>query len=205
LSMLDTVIAFLWGSDMGAHTFVGDELPAETAQSFIDLVYQTSDGHISVAVQSDKEWNSLTRALEKPEWLNDPRFASAALRQKNIDERLKLTQEALLLRSTDDWLERLEAEDVPCAPVLTRREVIKHPQVVANDTVVELEHPIAGKVRQTRQAPRFSKTAQTVRHQAPQLGENSVAILTEAGFSTDEIDALVAAQVTTNADSSGNI
>jgi len=51
LSMLDTVISFLWGSDMGGHTFVGDELEQETAQSFIDLIYQTQDGYISVAVQ----------------------------------------------------------------------------------------------------------------------------------------------------------
>jgi len=59
LSMLDTVVSFLWGSDMGAHTFVGDELEKETAQSFIDLIYETAEDYISVAVQSDKEWAGL--------------------------------------------------------------------------------------------------------------------------------------------------
>ena len=63
LSMLDSVVAFLWASDMGSQTFVGKELPQEESQSFIDLIYETADGFISVAVQSDKEWQNLTRAL----------------------------------------------------------------------------------------------------------------------------------------------
>ena len=75
LSMLDAVVAFLWGSDMGSQTFVEEAIPQQEAASFIDLIYATATGHISVAVQSDKEWEALARALERPEWLADPRFA----------------------------------------------------------------------------------------------------------------------------------
>src|SRR5436309_4701060 len=64
LSMLDTVIAFLWASDLASQTFVGGELPQAEAASFIDLIYETSDGYLSVAVQTDREWQALTRALE---------------------------------------------------------------------------------------------------------------------------------------------
>ncbi|MGI9406239.1 MAG: CaiB/BaiF CoA transferase family protein [Hyphomicrobiaceae bacterium] len=191
LSMLDTVIAFLWNSDMGAHTFVGDELKKETSQSFNDLIYETGDGYISVAVQSDKEWAGLARVVDKPEWLEDPRFANAALRHKNIDARLELTQEVLRNDTTASWLERLEAEDVPCAPVLKRREMIHHPQVVANDMIVESDHPVAGRVRQARLAPRFSGTPSPTPHPAPGLGDDTVSILGDAGFSADEIDALI--------------
>ena len=77
VSMLDTVLAFLWGSDMGGHTFVGDEYEKETAQSFIDLIYETADGFISVAVQSDKEWEALCNAFEKKELITDERFFTA--------------------------------------------------------------------------------------------------------------------------------
>ena len=192
LSMLDTIIAFLWGSDMGAHTFVGDELERETSQSFIDLIYETQDGYISVAVQSNKEWAALCAALEKREWLEDPRFATAALRTDNIDERLRLTQEALLKRTSADWLARLAAADVPCAPVLTRREMIRHAQTQANGIVIETEHPIAGRLRQTRPAPAFSGTAVEMRRAAPMLGEQSREILAEIGVETSEIDALEA-------------
>ncbi len=52
LAMLDAIVAFLWHSDMGSQTFVGDELPQQHAASFIDLIYETADGHISVAVMS---------------------------------------------------------------------------------------------------------------------------------------------------------
>jgi crotonobetainyl-CoA:carnitine CoA-transferase CaiB-like acyl-CoA transferase len=65
------VVAFLWHSDMGSQTFVGDELPQQEAQSFIDLIYETADGYITVAVQTDRQWQALTRALQRPAWLDD--------------------------------------------------------------------------------------------------------------------------------------
>ena len=74
LSMLDAVIAFLWSSDMSGYTFIGDDSEREAQQSFIDLIYETADGHISVAVMRRKEWESLSRAVGRPEWLEDPRF-----------------------------------------------------------------------------------------------------------------------------------
>lgn len=190
LSMLDTVISFLWGSDMGGHTFVGHELAQENAQSFIDLIYETSDGYISVAVQSDKEWANLSRAFEMPELLDDQRFKTAALRGKNIDDRLNLTQDVLRTRTTHEWLARLEAEDVPCAPVLHRREMRVHPQVEANETIMEYDHPTAGTLRQARPAPRFSKTPTNVRIAPPALGEHTNEILKEIGLSDLDIETL---------------
>ena len=196
LSMFDTVVSFLWGSDMGAHTFVGDELPRETAQSFIDLIYETQQGYISVAVQSNKEWSGLCRAFNKPEWLEDPRFATAALRGKNIDLRLEMTQEVLLTDTAENWLQRLEAEDVPCAPVLTRTQVIRHPQAEANETVVEIDHPVAGRLRQAQPAPRFSKSPTSFRLSAPLLGADSHQILGHLGLNDAEIEQLASDGVT---------
>jgi crotonobetainyl-CoA:carnitine CoA-transferase CaiB-like acyl-CoA transferase len=195
LSMLDAIVAFLWGSDMGSQTFVDAPLPQQEAASFIDLIYETADGHISVAVQSDREWAALCRALERPDLVEDPRFRTPALRQDNIDARLTLTQEALLARPAAEWLARLEAEDVPCAPVLTRTEMIGHPQIRANGIVVESDHPAAGRLRQTRPAARFSKTPTSIRLGGPALGEHSAEILAEAGLTEDEIATLLAAGV----------
>lgn len=195
LSMLDSVVSFLWSSDMGSQTFVGEEWPQETAQSFIDLIYETADGYISVAVQSDREWAGLCAAIERPDLLDDPRFASPALRHKNIDERLSLTQAALRGRGSAEWLARLEANDVPCAPVLRRREVIEHPQILANDILLETEHPKAGRLRQARHAPRFSETPAEHRRGAPGLGEHTREVLLDAGLSEDEIEALAADRV----------
>ena len=191
LSMIDAIMAFLWGSDMGSQTFVEDPLPQQKAASFIDLIYETVDGYISVAVQSDREWAALARAVERPEWLEDPRFRTPALRQQNIDERLKLTNEAMRERKTEDWLERLEAEDVPCAPVLTRWEAIRHPQIEANGIVVESDHPVVGRLRQTRPAARFSDTPASIERGGPTLGEHTADLLAEAGYSGSEIAEMV--------------
>jgi crotonobetainyl-CoA:carnitine CoA-transferase CaiB-like acyl-CoA transferase len=190
LSMLDAVLAFLWASDMSLQTFVGQEVTGRTAASFIDLIYETSNGFMTVAVMGNKEWTALTRALERPEWLDDPRFKTPALRDQNIDDRLQMTQDVLKSRTTEEWLARLEAEGVPCAPVLTRDEVIAHPQVLASNILMQTEHPVVGRLRQTRPAARFARTPPEYRRGAPLLGEHTSEVLGELGLSRQDIDVL---------------
>lgn len=192
LSMLDTVVSFLWSSDMGAHTFVGAESASEPAQSRIDLIYETGDGHITVAVNQDKEWVGFARAAERPDLLEDERFRTAESRQTFRDERLELIQSVLAERTTAEWLDRLESHDVPCAPVLTRRGMIGHPQVRANALIVETDHPEAGRLRHTRSPAQFSVTEPEHRRPAPVLGGHTREILSEHGFDEGEIAALVA-------------
>lgn len=191
VSMLAAVVDFLWHSDMGSQTFVGDELAQAEAASFIDLIYATADRYISVAVQTDAQWRAFCGAVERPEWLDDPRFATAARRQEHVDERLALTQAVLRARGAGEWLERLQAAGVPCAPVLTRTEMIRHPQVQANALVLEQDHPSAGRLRQARPAATFDGTA-PVGGPAPRLGEHGRSVLAEAGYSEAEIERLVA-------------
>jgi crotonobetainyl-CoA:carnitine CoA-transferase CaiB-like acyl-CoA transferase len=187
LSMLEAVLAFLWSSDMGGQTFVGDEPARQEPASAFDLIYETADGYMTVAALTDRQWAGLARVAERPEWLEDERFKTPALRQQNIDARLELTQEALLQRPAADWLERLTAAGVPCGPVLTRNQVIRHPQVAALGLVVETEHPRAGRLRQTRAAARFSQTSPEIRRGAPTLGEHTQEVLAEIGYSAAEV------------------
>jgi crotonobetainyl-CoA:carnitine CoA-transferase CaiB-like acyl-CoA transferase len=195
LSMLDAVVAFLWSSDMGSQTYVGKDVSLQRAASFIDLIYQTADGYMSVAVMTDRQWAGLSRALEHPEWLDDPRFKTTAQRDLNIDDRLALIQSELSRRTSDEWMERLEAEGVPCTPVLTRAQMIDHAQIRAGGIVVESDHPQAGRLRQARNAARFSVTEPQHRRGAPVLGEHTDQVLAEAGLSADEIKALRGAGV----------
>ncbi len=191
LSMLDSVIAFLWGSDMGSQTFVdGDAIPQQDAASFADLIYDTATTPISVAVQSDREWQALARALDRPDWLEDPRFRTVELRQRHINERLAVTQEGLRDRPAEECLALLEKAGVPCAPVLTRNATLTHPQVEANGTIVAVDHPQAGRIRQARPAARFSGTPQALTRGAPGYGADTDAVLREAGFEEAEIGAM---------------
>src|SRR6266566_2572883 len=164
LSMLEAVLAFLWSSDMSGQTFVSDEPPEQEAASAIDLIYETADAYITAAVVTDRQWQGLTRALDKLEWLEDERFKTPALRAQNIEARLQMTQNVLVGRPSAEWLEKLTAADVPCGPVLTRNQMIRHPHVLAMEIVEEYEHPKAGRLRQARAAARFSKTPAEIRH-----------------------------------------
>ena len=190
LSMLDAILQFLWVSDYGAQTFPDADVSNQAAASFIDLIYETKDGYMTVAVMSDREWHGLCKALEREEWLEDERFATPAARDENVDERLKITQQVLLERTTDEWMTILEACGVPCAPALTRNGVIEHPQVAASEVLVETEHPAAGRLRQTRNAARFQGSPAAHRLGAPQLGEHCSEILSALGLSEADIVAL---------------
>jgi crotonobetainyl-CoA:carnitine CoA-transferase CaiB-like acyl-CoA transferase len=187
LSMLEAVIAFLWPSDMASQTFIEDGPPRQDSASMIDLVYETADGYITAAVQTDRQWRGLAEALEQPQWLEDPRFRTPALRAENVEARLQLTGDVLLRRPSAEWLDRLTKADVPCAPVLTRNEVIRHPHVQAMEIVEEVEHPQAGHLRQARNAARFSATPAAIRYPAPALGEHTQDILAELGYSAGDI------------------
>lgn len=195
LSMLDAVVAFLWSSDMGSQTFVGREVNVARAATFIDLIYETASGYISVSVMSDEQWKGLALAVGHPEWLEDDRFKTPAGRDRHANERLELTQSALLSRTADEWLKILDDAGVPCAPVLTRSQMVAHPQVQSTGIVVETEHPHAGRLRQARNAARFEGTPAGHRHGAPELGEHTRELLTELGIDPDETARLLDAGV----------
>ncbi len=187
LSMLEAVVAFLWPSDMSGQTFVGDEPARQEAASTIDLIYETADGYITAAVVTDRQWLGLTKALDKPEWLEDERFKTPALRAQNIDARLQMTQDVLIGRPSAEWLERLTKADVPCGPVLTRSQMIRHPHIAALELTQEYDHPAAGRLRQARNAARFSATPASIRRPAPALGEHTDEVLAEIGYSDLDI------------------
>ena len=139
---------------------------------------------------SDKEWHGLTEALEQPEWLADARFKTPALRDRNINDRLALIQAVLLTRAASEWLQRLDEAGVPCAPVLTRNQMIEHPQILAEEIIVQSDHDQAGRVRQARSAAQFSRTPATIRRGARPFGGHTFEILRELGLSAGEIASL---------------
>jgi crotonobetainyl-CoA:carnitine CoA-transferase CaiB-like acyl-CoA transferase len=185
LAMLDAVVSFLWPEAMATHTFVSAKDVVARPQAR-DLVFETADGYITVGVVSDAEWVGLTKALEHPEWLEDPRLKTPAGRVKYADARLEMTAEVLATRTSAEWLARLDAEQVPCAPVLRREDLFTDPQIAANNLIVECEHPSVGRIRQPRPAARFEKTPAELRSPAPRLGEHTEAVLAELGVSEGE-------------------
>jgi crotonobetainyl-CoA:carnitine CoA-transferase CaiB-like acyl-CoA transferase len=189
LSMLDTMIAFLWPEAMTQYTVVGRENAPQPAPR-PDLIFKTLDGYITVGSLSDSEWRGLCGVADRPEWIEDLRFRTPGARSANAAERLTLVGEILAGGLSQDWLDRLDSADVPCAPVLRRAEVMDDVQVVSNALIELMEQPAMGTVRQPRPAARFDRTPARIGGPAPRIGEHTDAILAELGYDASEIAAL---------------
>ncbi|RYB06561.1 hypothetical protein D3272_04280 [Lichenibacterium ramalinae] len=156
---------------MGSRTSVGDSLPQQEAASFVDLIYDTGDEPISVAVWSERECHAPAQAVGRPNWLDNPRFRTVADRQRNIDARLALTQEVLLARTARPRLAGAARHRRRAMhPVLTRNATLDDRQVRAHGIVTGLDHPRAF------QAPRRRST-----RPRRTTGANAEAVLREVG------------------------
>lgn len=192
ISMLDTMIAFLWPEAMTQYTVPGKEdTSAPVARP--DLIFKTLDGYITVGSLSNEEWRGLCGVIDRPAWIEDPRFRTPAARSANAAERLTLVGEILANGRSQNWLDRLDAAEVPCAPVLRRGDVMNDPQVINNQIIQTLEQPQMGTIRQPRPAARFEGTPAEISRPAPRIGEHTHAVLAEAGYTPAEIDDLLIA------------
>src|SRR5260370_28831159 len=120
-----------------------------------DLIFETADGYITVGTISDSEWLGFCAASGRSGLADDPRFNTPGGRAVNATERILLMAEIIKERPTAEWLQRLDANDVPSAPVLRRDEVIANEQVVARELIHEVDHPDLGRLRQPKPAARF--------------------------------------------------
>ena len=115
-------------------------------------------------------------ASERADLAEDPRFNTPGGRAVNATERILLMAEIIKQRPTADWLQRLDTNDVPSAPVLRRNEVIANEQVLARELIAEFDHPDIGRVRQPKPAARFDRTPAGIQGPAPRIGEHSATI-----------------------------
>jgi len=137
----------------------------------------------------------MTKATEHPEWLDDPRFKTVSDRVTNVVARLALTAEAVKTRTSSEWLELFDLHEVPCAPILSRDELLNFPQIIANELIVESEDPLMGPMRQARPSARFDKTPSQIRTAAPILGEHTDQVLQELGIDHSDIQELRAKHI----------
>ncbi|MEM1402163.1 MAG: CoA transferase [Pseudomonadota bacterium] len=195
LSMLDTMLAFFWPEAMTGLTYAENEFDVTRFQGTMDLIYETQDRFITAGAVSDAEWAGMCRALEREDLIEDERFKTAANRFANAEERKQITADEIRKWSSEDIIARLAEHDVPSAPLLTRMELMGHPQIEANQSIERHQFEGFGEVRQARPAARFSRTPSSVRAPAPKLGEHTREILEELGYDTDRQDAMIGAGI----------
>jgi crotonobetainyl-CoA:carnitine CoA-transferase CaiB-like acyl-CoA transferase len=190
IAMLDSMISYLWPEAMPSLTFVGEEQDPSDGEVGPDLIFATQDRYITAGALSDDEWVGMCRALKREDLINDPRFKSARDRAINALERREILTGELEKWTAHEILARLLANDVPSAPVVSRFELLSDPQVRANQILEVHESSEAGKVRQPRPAARFDRTPSAVRKLAPALGADNESILSELGYSVEQVERL---------------
>lgn len=191
ISMLETMLAFFWPEGMSGLTYAEREVDVTKYQGVMDLIYATKDRHITAGAVSDKEWRGMCKAIGREELIDDERFNNSTARFLNAEERKTITAAEIAKYNADEILARLQENDVPCAPLLTRLELMDHEQIQANDSIVRTEYPGFGEVRQAKPAAQFAETPSEIRGPAPRLGEHSRQILADIGYSAEDVEQLI--------------
>ncbi|MAI25378.1 MAG: CaiB/BaiF CoA transferase family protein [Myxococcota bacterium] len=192
LSLLDAGLAFFWPDGMMKHTMLGEGVREGPALYDRYRLTETKDGHIVMWAGADNEWHAVFRCLGLPELCGDERYATGRARMENGESLGVLLYEEFRKWTTAEIVERMEAEHVPGGPVLPLEEVPENVQIQHNQTLYEVEHPTAGRMRQCRPAALFSGTQAEIGSVAPLFGEQTDEVLGEVGFSSDEIAAMKA-------------
>ena len=154
--------------------------------------FHAKDGWINIGGANQANWERIADVLGHPEWRDDPRFRTNSDRMAHREELANLINEALGVRTRAEWIEAFDRGGVPVGPVHTVGEALTHPQTLARNMVVELEHPQAGSTRALGSPLHFSQTPTAVTRPAPMLGQHTRELLRGYGYSDADIDRFVA-------------
>ena len=192
VSMLDVALAYLWPDGMMNDTVVDPEqvLPP-VARSF--RVTPTADGFVALVTLTAGQWAALVDALADPDAApeDQPDLSATAERMSSGAAIMREVRKRVAELPTAEVVARLARADVPCAPVLALDELHLDPQIVASGSIVDVDHPTMGPIRQAAPAARFDEAATPLGHPAPVAGAHGREVLREAGHTDDDIDALV--------------
>ena len=196
--MFETMAGFVMGDHMGGLTF---EPPLDRGGYARHLSrdrrpYKTADGYLSVIVYNDKQWESFLGAIGRDDLRKDPRFAGFAGRAANIDFVYAELARIFETRSTADWIELLTEADVPVMPMHDLETILHDEHLVATGFFPVVNHPTEGAIRNMKVSATWSDTPADPTRLAPRLNEHGEEVLRQAGFSTEEIAALVRDGVT---------
>ena len=206
IPMLETMTGFVMGDHMGGLTY---EPPLDKGGYARHLSpdrrpYQTSDGYICVIVYNDKQWDRFFKATGRDDLRINPKFATFAARALNIDVVYAELAHMLRQRTTAEWTDLLNKADIPTLPMHDLESILTDPHLVGTNFFPVVDHPTEGAIRSMRVSATWSDTPATPERLAPRLSEHSEEILREAGFSADEIAALIRDGVTKAAPGAGD-
>jgi crotonobetainyl-CoA:carnitine CoA-transferase CaiB-like acyl-CoA transferase len=193
LALLDAQVSVL--VNQGMNWLIGGTVPVRSGNGHPNIVpyqaFATADGHIILAVGNDEQFRRFCEAAGCAHIAADPRYLTIAERNAHRDTLIPALAEVLRQRSSRDWVERLEAAQVPCGPINTIKDVFEDPQVIARGMRLDLPHPRAGTLPSIANPIRFSGTPIEYTHAPPVLGQHTDEVLRDVlGLDDAEIEQL---------------
>ena len=197
LPMFENIVKATLEEHMYLRTFVprGDEKAGEMGDPrLIDPQSRplpTKDGYICISANTDAQAFAVFDAFGKPELKTDPRLCDVAARFKNTALYFATRAEGLKQKTTAEWIEIFDRTDVPAMPFQTLDQILEDPHLKDIGFFETIEHPTEGKIINMKLPNKLSRGARKDFLPAPLIGQQSVEILREAGFTDKDIDALI--------------
>ena len=188
-SLLESMVAML---DFQATRWTIDgEVPGQAGNDHPTLIpmgcFTTADGYVNIAGAGGRLWQGFCAAVERTEWLDDERFATAALRSRNREVLNLLIGQRLVTRTTEEWVAMMTEHGVPAGPVNTIEQTFADPQVAHLGLVANVEHHTLGQLGLIRNAVTMVGGPNTVRTASPELGQHNHEVLHDLGLDADRI------------------
>jgi crotonobetainyl-CoA:carnitine CoA-transferase CaiB-like acyl-CoA transferase len=189
LTMVDSAIHYLWPDGMMNYTAI-DEEPhmADLGAGF--RLTETADGYIAMITVTDKQWRGLMLAVGLEAELESPDLETLQDRMRNGGRVMRMAADVLKTLPTDDVVERLHEQDVPCGPVVALGELREQPQIVEMGAIEEYDHPVLGRLAQPRPSAQFEDAGDVPLLPAPMPGQDTDEVLAGAGVAADEVESL---------------
>jgi crotonobetainyl-CoA:carnitine CoA-transferase CaiB-like acyl-CoA transferase len=196
--MFENMAAFVLAEHMGDRTFVPPRGQSGDLRILDPLgkPVATRDGYICVSANTDAQAFALFDAIGRPELKSDPRFSSVKARLANVRAYFEVRSTSFRTRTTAEWLAILDKADIPAGRMHTLESLATDEHLADADFFREIDHPVEGKVIDMKFPNRCSAAGRHDYRPPPSLGGDSVAILREIGFRSDEVDEMVGSKVT---------
>ena len=189
LSMLDTALYFMWSDNMYNFTWLGDGWePIPNIADFYEPV-KTKDGYIALVAINDSEFAGVCKAIDREDLLTDDRFSTMQNRMMNVIEMQEILLHAYTLFTSEELVERMDQNDVPSAIINKLSDVIDDPQVKNNQSIMSISKDDNNSMQSPKSPAQYSSTPCSNNPKfMPDLGQHSIEILLENGFSSEQIN-----------------
>jgi formyl-CoA transferase len=167
----------------------GRDVVRDSGAGGLTGIHPAKDSWLYISVHSNHFFAGLCELIGRPELADDPRCATMRSRAAHAAELVPELRSALAARTALEW-EKLFGERVPCAAVRPIEDMFDHPQVLGEDLVATVDHPVVGRYRAMKEPIKFGGTPALAPTPAPTFGQHSEEILTGCGYSAEEIVAL---------------